>query len=287
MTRIDLHTHTKMSDGTSEPKEIIKQAVLNNVEVVAITDHDTLDALEEAGQEAKAQGICFIPGIELTCPYGEGRLLHILGLGIDIEEPCFKKAYIGLKERKEKRLQDILQILEKEGVVIPRRALEEAAYTQYLDRVDIIRYLYREGKIQTAVEGWNKYLDPIPYGARELIGVDEALELIQKAGGVSVLAHYPKNIGFKDYPKNEIVKHLSILKRKGLMAIERYYPSFTESENQFAQELIEKQGFLASGGTDFHGKNRPGIDVGITDEGFTIPYSVYEKMAPFLHNQIK
>ena len=284
--RIDLHTHTKMSDGTSEPRELIQRAVLNKVQVVAITDHDTIDALEEGAQEAKRQGICFLPGIELSCAYGKGRLLHILGLGIDVEQPSFKKAYIRMKERKEQSLKAILKSIEKQGVVIPMSALEQDAITQYLDRVDILRYLYKIGVIETIVEGWDKYLNSIPYEEGELMEVEEAFSIIQKAGGVSVLAHYPKYIGLQGYTIEQIHTHMASLKKKGLMAIESYYPSFTPEESQFAQTLMEKHGLLASGGTDFHGKNRPGIDVGLTEEGFTIPYDVYEAMSPFLHHQI-
>lgn len=274
--KIDLHVHTMMSDGTCRPEEIIELAAKNNVKVVAITDHDTIDALEKAAEEAQKYGVRFLRGIEFTCPYVEGRLLHILGIGIDTENEVFKKAYIRMKENKQKALGHILDILNAKGIHISIQELRANAITQYLDRVDIVRYLLSEGIVTTSVEGWNKYLDPIPYGEDELIGVEEAFRIIEQAGGVSVLAHYTKKIGLYGYTKEEVEEHIKYLKSRGLRAIERYYPSFTEEEIQFADYLINKYNLLPSGGTDFHGKHRPGLDVGVGENGFYIPYSIYE-----------
>ena len=275
--KIDLHVHSIMSDGTCTPREIIELAVKNSIKVIAITDHDTIDALEEAEQEAQKHGIKLLKGIELTCPYAGGRLLHILGIGIDTENATFLKVYTRMKKRKEQSLENIIEIISKQGIHIPMEALKENAITKYLDRADIVRYLMREGIVSVAVEGWNKYLDPIPYGDGELINVEEAFDIIQKAGGISVLAHYTKNIGLEGYTKEEIKQHIQFLKNKGLQAMERYYPTFTAEEIEFADYLIEKYKLLPSGGTDFHGKNRPGIDVGIGNNGFYVPYSVYEE----------
>lgn len=285
--KIDLHIHSKMSDGTCSPKEIIALAVKNNVKVIALTDHDTIDGLEEAQQEAQKQGVQFLKGIELSCPYVGGRLLHILGIGIDVENTEFLQAYRRMKEKKEQSLPFILERIAKQGVNISIEVLKERAITQYMDRVDIVRYLLQEGVVDLPVTGWNTYLDPIPYGENELIGVEEALELIQKAGGVSVLAHYVKPIGLGGYTKQEMEQHIVYLKSKGLQALERYYPSFTKEEGAFADYLIEKYKLLASGGTDFHGKNRPGLDIGIGNDGFYIPYSVYEAMRSSIIQPVK
>lgn len=282
MKKIDLHTHSKMSDGTCSPKEIIALAAENGVKVVALTDHDTIDGLEEAEKEAQKLDVKLLKSIELTCPYVGGRLLHILGLGIDTRNSDFLKAYTRMKERKEKSLKNILEIIGAQGVEIPMEVLKERAITKYMDRVDIARYLLQEGIVERAVEGWNRYLDPIPYGEDELIGIEEAFDIIHKAGGVSILAHYPKNIGLAGYTKEEIEEHIAYLKSKGLQGMERYYPSFTKEEVDFADYLIEKYELLASGGTDFHGKHRPGLDVGMGRDGFYIPYSVYETMEPFM-----
>ncbi|MEG0013705.1 MAG: PHP domain-containing protein [Cellulosilyticaceae bacterium] len=277
--KIDLHIHSRMSDGTCSPKEIVTLAVENSVKVIALTDHDTIDGLQEAQEEAQKQGVKLLKGMEFTCPYVGGRLLHILGIGIDVENPEFLKAYTRMKEKKEQSLENILGIIAKQGVNISLQVLKERAITKYIDRVDIARYLLHEGIVATAVEGWNKYLDPIPYGDDELIGVEEAFDIIQKAGGVSVLAHYTKHIGLAGYTKEEVEQHIGYLKSKGLQALERYYPSFTEEEVAYADYLIEKYELLASGGTDFHGKHRPGLDVGIGSDGFYVPYSVYEAMS--------
>lgn len=276
---IDLHTHSYISDGASTPKEVIKSAYKNNVSVIALTDHDSVAGIKEASDAAKEYGITLISGIELSALYEDGRILHILGIGIDIENEDFLKSYYKMKKAREAGILNILNhILTHQDLNIDINVLKERALDEYLARYDIHRYII-ENKICTDGQVvWNRYLDPIPYEKDELLPVEEVLDIIKKAGGVSFLAHYNKEIGLGGFNKIEMEEHFKYLISKGLTGVERYYPSFKKEDHEFLDYLIEKYHLLTSGGTDFHGANRNGIDVGIGNGNMAIPYDLYENI---------
>ncbi|WP_243184243.1 PHP domain-containing protein [Clostridium beijerinckii] len=107
---IDLHTHTVMSDGSDTPKELIKIASEKNIKAVALTDHDSIEGNEEAANEAKKRNIDFLPGIEISAKYDNNRLVHILGLGIDMNNRKFLESYNKIKNAREESVINILKI---------------------------------------------------------------------------------------------------------------------------------------------------------------------------------
>ena len=191
--KIDLHTHTNISDGACTPKELIEVAVKENVKVIALTDHDNIGGVEEASIFAKDNNIDFLNGIEISSLYKDGRILHILGIGIDLSNKEFLCAYTEMKEAREEGVKHILVEIKKQGIDIKVEELKEKALGKYLDRYDIYRYFIENKICNTAQEIWDKYLDPIPYGDKELIKVEDAIRIIKKAGGLSFLAHYNKS----------------------------------------------------------------------------------------------
>jgi predicted metal-dependent phosphoesterase TrpH len=276
---IDLHTHSYISDGASTPKEVIKSAYKNNVSVIALTDHDSFAGIKEASDAAKEYGITLINGIELSALYEDGRILHILGIGIDIENQDFLKSYYKMKKAREAGIPNILKHISiHQGLDIDLNILKGHALDEYLARYDIHRYIIQNKICTDGQVVWNRYLDPIPYAKDELLAVEEVLDIIKKAGGVSFLAHYNKEIGLGGFNKIEMEKHIKYLISCGLNGVERYYPSFKEEDYEFLDYLIEKYYLLASGGTDFHGANRTGIDVGIGAGNMAIPYDLYENI---------
>lgn len=282
---IDFHVHSCISDGTCSPKEIIELAAANNLHAIALTDHDSIEGVAEAAREAKRLNINFLPGIEISAKYEGGRLLHILGLGIDPKNKKFLEGYEGVIKAREDSLPPILKSIEKQGIRIDYEILKERATRPYMDRHDIHRYFIAEGLCSHVQEVWDQYLDPIPYGAEELMDAQKAIEIIKEAGGLSFLAHYPKRIGLGGYTKSEMEKHIKRLMDMGLDGIEQYYPSFSEQEQEFVDFLVEKYDLLSSGGSDFHGGNRVGISLGIGDGNLNIPYSVFENIQKMLNTR--
>ncbi|PJI06990.1 MULTISPECIES: PHP domain-containing protein [Clostridium] len=274
--KIDLHTHTNVSDGASAPKQLIETAALEKIKAVALTDHDNIGGLQEAASAAKDKNIDFLNGIEISSLYKNGRILHILGLGIDTENEEFLYEYNKMKKARDKGVEYILTVIKKQGINIDIEELGQKAFEKYLDRYDIYRYFVKNKLCSTAQEIWDKYLDPIPYGEDELMNVKTSIRIIKKAGGLSFLAHYNKAIGFAGLNNEEIESEIKYLISIGLDGVERYYPSFNEDDYKFLDYLIKKYNLIFSGGTDYHGANRPEIKLGTgKNNNLFIPYEVY------------
>lgn len=277
--KIDLHTHTNVSDGASDPSQLIETAALEKVKAIALTDHDNIGGLEEAAAVAKDNNIDFLNGIEISSLYKNGRILHILGIGIDIENEEFLYEYKNMKKARDRGVGYILATIKDKGIDINIEELREKAFEKCLDRYDIYRYFVKNKLCSTAQEIWDKYLDPIPYGENELMKAETAISIIKKAGGLSFLAHYNKSIGFGGLNNDEIENEIRYLISVGLDGVERYYPSFNDEDYKFLDYLIKKYGLIFSGGTDYHGANRPEIKLGTgKNNNLFIPYEVYTRI---------
>lgn len=284
--KIDLHVHSNISDGSCTPKELVEFVAHENIKAISLTDHDSIEGINEASTIAKMNNIDFLNGIEISSLYKDGRILHILGIGIDIENENFLYAYTNMKRAREENIKYILKEIEKQGIHINIESLKEKSLGEYLDRYDIYRYFVENKICSSAQEIWYKYLDPIPYGEGELIKIEDALKIIKEAGGVSFLAHYNKEIGFKGFTKEEMEEEIKYLISLGLDGVERYYPSFEEQDYKFLDYLVQKYNLMISGGTDFHGKNRLEINIGSGyNNNLFIPYSVYENIVECINSK--
>lgn len=276
---IDLHTHSYISDGSCSPAEVIQAAKKNNLKAIALTDHDSIAGLNEAAIEAKKYNIELINGIEISTLYKNGRILHILGLGIDIHNEYFLNSYIKMKKAREKGVPKILKHIENNtGLFIDINDLYKVKYDKYLSRYDIYRYIIENNICTDPQKVWDIYLDPIPYSQDELIPVNEAIEMIRQAGGKSYLAHFNKRIGLGGFTFEEIEDNIKYLVSLGLDGIERYYPSYTDDDKRLLDYLVWKYHLYSSGGTDYHGANRRNIDIGIGYGNLKIPYTIIKKL---------
>ncbi|MBC8060037.1 MAG: PHP domain-containing protein [Clostridiaceae bacterium] len=282
---IDLHVHSYVSDGTDSPSEIIKMAFEKKIKAIALTDHDSIEGLLEAEKAALKLKVNFLKGIEISASYKDNKLLHIIGLGINTENEYFLKAYNNMKRAREEGMDRILNILEKQGILIDMETLRGYAVGKYLDRQAIPKYFVDKNISPSVPNVWQEYLDPIPYGRGELIKVEEALDIIKKSGGISILAHYHKKIGFYGYNTQEVEENIKYLVGLGLQGIEEYYPSYTRRDSEYVHYIINKYGLIPSGGTDFHGKNRPEVTLGRGQNDFFVPDSVYENIFRYLHKK--
>lgn len=281
--KIDLHVHSYMSDGSCSPKNIIKLASEKGIKAIALTDHDSVEGVNEAAEEALRCNVDFLKGIEISSSYKDGRILHILGLGIDIKNEEFLSAYTRMKKAREEAVEEILNILKMKGISIDISILKSNSLNGYLDRYDIHRHFIRSSICNSSQQIWDEYLDPIPYGKDQLLEVEEAIDIIKKSGGLSFLAHYNKKIGLQGFTKDEMENHIKHLKSIGLNGVEEYYPSYNSNDAKFLKYLINKYSFISSGGTDFHGENRPEISLGIGSGNLHIPYRIYENIVDRLN----
>lgn len=282
---IDLHVHSCISDGTLFPEEIVDLAIKRSISAVALTDHDSVEGVKIFSKEAIKHGLGFLTGIEISCKYKNDRILHILGLGMDIDNINFVNPYKRMKEARENGLENVLKFVKNKGIDITIEGLKVLATNKYIDRYTVHRYFIKNNICNDAQEVWDKYLDPVPYTDSELIKVENAIKMIKDSGGVAILAHYNKKIGLKGYTQNEMEEHIRYLVNEGLDGIEKYYPSFTESDYRFLDYIINKYNLIYSGGTDFHGENRRDIKIGIGQGDLCIRYEIYKKILNKLKNK--
>lgn len=279
---IDLHTHTTISDGTVSPKELIQEANKTGLKAVAITDHDSIDGLDEAQSEADRLGIRLVKAIEFSVTYGENRLIHILGLAIEPHCEGFMTIYTRFRKERSVRLTHVFKKLRSMGAQIEREDAEPYISGDYMDRQAIAKLLVAKGYALTVKDAWGKFLDQIDYVSGELITPEDAFSAIHAAGGKAFMAHFHLPIGLKGYSDEEARKGLKELKELGLDGMEFYYPSFTLEDKLRCSEYIEEFGFIKSGGTDFHGSNREHIKLGVGEGDFEVPDELLENILPVL-----
>ena len=235
---------------------------------------------------AAACGIELIPGIELSTEYelptraGGGKEVHIVGLYIDPEHPLLIEKTNEFRRCRDARNEKIVAALQREGFSITTEALLAANPDSVITRANIARFLYDSHQIRSVSEAFEKYIGDgcKCYVGRFKVSPMEAVELIHAAGGIAVLAHpllYHMN--------QTTLQHLiDELKEVHLDGIEAIYSTYTTGEEQYVKRLAKENGLLISGGSDFHGTNKPTIQIGTGRGHLYIPYSVLETIKEHL-----
>ena len=262
MRGIDLHTHSNCSDGTYSVKELMDYAHDKNLAAIALTDHDTVDGLDEAASyvQEKYPDMELIPGIEFST-VEEGKDVHIVGLYIDHHNESFK-AKLGqfIDSRTVRNRKMCRKLSEEAGIPITYEELTSSFPGAVLTRAHYAKFMVDRGYAKSRNEVFDKYIgDNCPYYVeREKISPEEAISYILEAKGVPVLAH-PILYHLSDRKLDALVARL---KDAGLKGIEAIYSTYSPSEERQIKELAAKYGLLISGGSDFHGANKPKIDLG-------------------------
>lgn len=259
MGQVDLHVHSTRSDGTYTPTELVNYAVEKGLSAFALTDHDTIDGINEAVEAAKDKPVTVIPGIEYSTEY-LGRDVHIVGLFIDYKSPAFVEYLNSFKQSRIDRNHKLCRNLQNAGIDITYDALIQMFPDAVITRAHYAKFLLSKGYVTSLKEAFARYVgDHTPYFVhREKITPEEVIQLTLKAGGVPVLAHPTLyHLG-----KEQLDILVSTLKSKGLAGMECIYSTYSAAEEREMKALAAKYGLLASGGSDFHGANKPGLDLG-------------------------
>ena len=278
MKKVDLHVHSLVTDGSCSPKELAQLAKAHGLSAFALTDHDSIAGIAEAAAEAARQGIEFLPGMEMSIDY-QDRRLHVLALGFDAGHPAFQALYKRIRTIKEARMHEIIRGIARKGVNISEELVLPYTYDGPVDRYAIMRYLVSLKLYNHAQPLWDHFLTPVSaaLGIDYNVTAEEDLPAIHKAGGITSLAHFHKKIGLGNLPRHVQESRIVRLHQLGLDGMERWYPSYTSEDAAFAGQLIEKYKLVPTGGTDFHGTNRPGIELGTGwKRNMNVPYVVYE-----------
>lgn len=265
-TYIDLHIHSTASDGTLTPTEIIHTALKATEKetspvVIALTDHDTVAGISEFLKEADKhkKRLTAIPGVEISTNY-HGVEIHILGYNVDPENKELLEQLKICRESRDGRNEKIIALLQAEGFEITMDDIKPEDPNETIARPHIAKQLLKKKYVSSVKEAFDKYLAEgrSCYVERIMPTPEEAIQLIRNSGGVPVLAHlmYYKKLNAAE--KESLVFEL---KEAGLVGIETYYNTYTEVEEDYVASLAKQNGLLLTGGTDFHGENKPHISL--------------------------
>lgn len=256
---IDMHMHSIASDGTFTPSELVEDAKKRGLEKIALTDHDTIDGLLEAMSKGEEIGVEVIPGIEFSTEY-EGKEVHILGYMFDVNNKGLIKRLEELKEDRKVRTKLILEKLAKRKLYITMEELMEEVEGNIISRSHIANAMMKKGYVYSKSEAFHVYLRPngAAYVPKQNLSPFDAIRLIKESGGIVSLAH-PILMGFGP---EKFEKFLDMLLDEGLDAIEVYYPNMDDKDTNYYKKQCIKRNLLYTGGSDFHGLNRPGSFIG-------------------------
>lgn len=267
MRFIDLHVHSNASDGTFTPSEVVALAAEKGLAAIALTDHDTIDGLLEAQQAAAGLPVEIIPGIELSCVYQEEEI-HLLGIYVDPDNREFTSQTEALKEIRKQRNKEIIHRFQRDGISITLDEVMAGNPHTVITRAHFARVLLHKGYGTNLNQVFKKYLDySAPYCPRkEKITPEHAMKTLTSCNASPVLAHpYLYHLG--DRKTEELVRYL---KELGLHGLEVYHSSNNQYESGKLRKLARQYDLFPTGGSDFHGSNKPDIALGVGRGGLRV-----------------
>lgn len=274
MKLCDLHTHSTCSDGTLTPTELVKLALEKNLAAVALTDHNTVAGLPEFLEAARGTELEAVPGIEFSVDYGDTEL-HILGLFVKPEHygPITERVEDMLR-RKEQSNIDLVKNLEQAGIFLSYEDIKAATTTGQVNRALIAAEMLRKGYVGSIQEAFSKYLKQSHgyYNPPKRPDAFETIRFIRSLGAVAVWAHPFLNLKTEE----AIREFLPEACEAGLQGMEVFYPKFDENQTALALQLVKEFGLQPSGGSDFHGENKPDIQLGSGKGSLFLPITLLE-----------
>lgn len=272
---IDLHVHSTCSDGTVTPAELIRLAEEVGVSAVALCDHNTVEGLSEFLEAARGSKVEAVPGVEFSTDY-EGKELHILGLFITEDAyDSIKSLLSDMLERKEESNRALIRNLNNAGIRLDYDRIKASA-AGVVNRAVIGAEMVRLGYCETVKEAFKNWLAPAHgfFQPPERLETLETIAFIRSVGAVSVLAH-----PFLSLEEQQLRRFLEKAVPVGLDAMEVWYGEFSPEQTQLARDIAEEFGLLPSGGSDFHGGNKPGLDLGVGRGKLQVPDFCLELLA--------
>jgi len=246
---IDLHVHSTASDGACTPKQLVNLATRTGLAGMALTDHDTMDGLAAARDAARDSSLEIVAGVEITAEH-DGREIHLLGYFLRADDKPLRAALRRLGEHRTGRFWEMVERLKSCGVALDRDEVAQHAGTGTLGRRRLAEYLVQVRRASTVHDAFKRYLGDRTRACvpKLRLPVAEAVALVRGAGGVAAWAH----------PSYDATRDTLIeLKAVGLLALEAHYPSFRPARVRELKELAHEVGLAVTGGSDYHGPDRP------------------------------
>lgn len=270
MKSIDLHMHSVFSDGTYTPAQLVTYAKKKGLSAISLTDHDTIDGLDEARRQSEILNIRFINGVEINSFYilNNRRInIHVLGYAFDAKQ--MEPYMVKLKTLRYEHNEAIMDALHTIGIEISYEDMDMQSERNIVTRLNFAKALVKKGYAETVNEALEKYLHKGGAAFVEYNNFDFSVvaKMIHDAGGIVSLAH-PAEYGLNDTETESLIM---FLKREGLEAIECIHPSQDAHYSYKMMQLAKQHGLRLTGGSDFHGNNSDGIELGLGGKKMLIP----------------
>lgn len=244
---LDLHMHSSASDGRLSPTEVVEAAIRGRLDVIALTDHDTVAGVEEAREAARGRALHVVPGLEVSTTWDETEL-HILGYFVDLSDPALRRHGAEAGERRRRRLEEMVRRLRGQGVTVAFETVVEMAGDDVasLGRPHLARALEEAGYVDEPAEAFDRFIgnDHPAYIPTRLVDPESAIAMIHGAGGVAVWAHPPSHL------LDELLPRLVAV---GLDGLEAYRPRHRPEKTTRLERAASHHGLVVSGGSDWHG----------------------------------
>lgn len=270
----DLHIHSHYSDGSYSPTEIVNRASAVNLNTIALTDHDTVEGIDELFKAAESRDLNVIPGVEISCEI-EDKRYHVLGYYIDWTMTSFVDRLKYFERARADRIRRMVDVLDKENIDISFDEIQSLAGKSLIGKPHVAQALVNHGVVGSFREAFDRFLGDdqiLDNVSKERMSLQEAIDQIKNAGGIPVLAH---PIHYEDDLDLENFSEL------GVQGLEVYYSDHSQDDINSYKSIAEEFGLLISGGSDFHGEVKPEIELG----DFRMDTCYVDKLHEFINNE--
>lgn len=254
MSKIDLHVHSDYSDGSDSVELLAKNIIDNNIEIFALTDHDTTEGILDLEQYIP-ENIKFIKGIELTSIADKVKC-HLLGYNCNPKDETLLKLIAKGKKLRRKKLEDRIEFLkEKWDIQLTQEELDWLYSRKSVVKTHFANILVKRGLSDNNVDAMKKYFEGCHTKNSRFLA-EESVKAITKAGGIPIWAHPLGGEGEEHISQSELLEKLDVMKAFGIRGMECYYSRYNMEEINFLVETAKKNNLLISGGSDYHGTNK-------------------------------
>jgi len=270
---VDLHLHSRYSDGTAEPAELVEMAIAAGLSAVALTDHDIFEGIEQARTTAAGR-IRFIPGIELSVDW-PGPGLHLLAWWVEPGSPLDLELEEVRQSRAERNLA-MIAALNELGHPVTLEQVMKISEKGVVGRPHLAQALLELGVVETEGQAFAEYLASgrPAYRSRKRFSLERAVELVGVSGGVTAVAH-PHTVADN---AEEFAAAFDRFAALGITGVECWYSEYPPGQRFALAEMAARRGLVATGGSDYHGSHKPGIEVGTGRGDLTVPDEVVEAL---------
>ena len=268
---IDLHTHSRISDGSESPATVVELAKAAGCSALALTDHDRFDGLAEARKRADELDIELVPGVEISCHWNIGTM-HMLVYFVDQRSTPLAGTLVEMQMAREDRNKKIIALMNSNGIDITYEELAEEGGGSGLGKPHFARLMVKRGIVSNLQEAFDKYLEKGKeyYVHKITNSPEEMIDLALASGGVPVLAH-PYSVSADE---KMVPEYIEKWVDAGLAGIEAYYGRYVPAQRRKLIDLAHSLGIIATGGSDFHGEYKPDLSVGVGRGDLLVPYEV-------------